>query len=261
MSGRLFPLTFRAREMRLRVGITNLPPILTPRGSPNPEATRGSYRFLGTPEERNRADYKGLDVPSHKKKKRNKAKANKATTKDMAQEADNAEAVREGDIPAEPPSMTEVNAAVNISQAETSLTDIYTYRGEKASHSIVENILVNCIKLNDPLRRYGHRSKQANMTTKVKEIQSFMDDIIKLQYPDAVQLIKQENAFSASKSTQSRFNETVYWEIIKKGAELLDLKDLPISKGSLDEFTIVEKVATERFIREVGYGLSLANQR
>ncbi|KAJ5471552.1 hypothetical protein N7530_008909 [Penicillium desertorum] len=249
------------REIRLQVGITDLPPLLTPRASPNPKATRGSYRFLPTPKKRSRADYKGLDVPSHKKKKRNKAKSNKATTKDMAQEADDAVAAREGDISAEPPSTTEANAAMSIPQAGMSLTDMYTYRGEKAPRSIVEDILVNCIKLNDPLGRYGHRSKQANMTTKVEEIQSFVDDIVKLQYPDAVQLIKQENAFSASKSIQSRFNETVYWEIIKKGAELLDPKDLPISKGPLDEFTMAEKVATERFMREAGYGLSLANQR
>ncbi|KAI1833671.1 hypothetical protein DTO006G1_5039 [Penicillium roqueforti] len=90
------------------------------------------------------------------------------------------------------------------------------------------------------------------MTTKVEAIQSFVDDIVKLQYPDAVQLIKQENAFSASKGIQSRFNETVHWEIIKKGAELLDPNDLPTSKGPLDEFTMAEKVATERFMREAG---------
>lgn len=120
---------------------------------------------------------------------------------------------------------------------------------------------MNCIKLNDPLGRCGHRSKQANLTTKVEEIQSVVNGIIKLQYPDAVQLIKQENAFSASKSIQSRLNETVHWEIIKKGAQLLDPKDLPTSKGPLDVFTMAEKVATERFMREAGYGLSLANLR
>ncbi|CAG8023459.1 unnamed protein product [Penicillium nalgiovense] len=91
-----------------------LPPLLTPRASPNPEATRGSYRFLPTPEKRSRADYKGLDMPSRKKKKRNKAKSNKATTKDMAQEADNAVAVREGDISAEPLSTTKANVAMSI---------------------------------------------------------------------------------------------------------------------------------------------------
>lgn len=54
---------------------------------------------------------------------------------------------------------------------------------------------------------------------------------------------------------------TAYWEIIKKGADLLDPKSLPAPKGPLDEFTMAEKVATERFMREAGYGLSLANQR
>ncbi|KAJ5262202.1 hypothetical protein N7524_007507 [Penicillium chrysogenum] len=40
---------------------------------------------------------------------------------------------------------------------------------------------------------------------------------------------------------------------------LLDPKSLPTPKGPLDEFTIAEKVTTERFMREAGYGLSLAN--
>jgi hypothetical protein len=46
-----------------------------------------------------------------------------------------------------------------------------------------------------------------------------------------------------------------------KGAELFDAKDLPTPKGPFDEFTMAEKVATERFMREAGYRLSLANQR
>ncbi|KAI2734227.1 hypothetical protein DTO013E5_10104 [Penicillium roqueforti] len=150
---------------------------------------------------------------------------------------------------------------MDLPRAGISLTDTSTSRYGEAPHSIVENILVNCIKLNDPLGRYGYRSKQANITTKVEEIQSFVDGIVELQYPDAVQLIKQEIAFSASKTIQSRFNETVYWGIIMKGAKLLDAKYLPTPKGPLDEFTMAEKVATERFMREAGYGLSLANQR
>lgn len=37
-----------------------------------------------------------------------------------------------------------------------------------------------------------------------------------------------------------------------KGAELLNAKDLPTPKDPLDEFTMVEKVSTERFVREAG---------
>ncbi|KAJ5971804.1 uncharacterized protein N7479_001722 [Penicillium vulpinum] len=250
------------RQTRQEVGITDPPPLRTPTASPDPEAKHGSYRFLPTPEKRSRADYTGLDAPSHKKKRKNKVKAkDKTTLKEMSQGMNDAVPPIEGNIPTDSPSTDEANTAMNLPRAGTPLTDVYTHQGGKVPHSIVENILVNCIKLNDPLGRYGHCSKQAIVTTKVEAIQSFVDGIVKLQYPDAVQLIKQENAFSASKSIQSRFNETVYWEIIKKGAELLDPKDLPTSKGPLDEFTMAEKVATERFMREAGYGLSLANQR
>ncbi|KAL2695917.1 hypothetical protein AAEP93_003217 [Penicillium crustosum] len=231
------------RQTRQQVGITDPPPLPTPKASPDPEAKRGSYRFLTTPEKRSRADYTGLDAPSHKKKRKNKVKAkNKTTLKEMSQGMNGAVPPLEGGIPTDSPLADEANTAMNLPRAGTPLTDTSTSRYGEAPRSVVENILVNCIKINDPLG-------------------SFVDDIVKLQYPDAVQLIKQENAFSASKSIQSRFNETVYWEIIKKGAELLDPKDLPTSKGPLDEFTMAEKVATERFMREAGYGLSLANQR
>ncbi|KAJ5462480.1 hypothetical protein N7530_010685, partial [Penicillium desertorum] len=153
------------------------------KASPNPEVTHGSYQFLLISKKRSKADYKGLDIPSYKKKKRNKAKSNKATTKDIA----------------------------------ISLTNIYTYRREKAPHSIVEDILINYIKLNDLFRRYRYRLKL------------------------------------------KRSRENIFSEIIKKGAELLNLKDLLISKGPLNKFMIAEKVATERFIREAGYRLSLTN--
>ncbi|CAG8274507.1 unnamed protein product [Penicillium olsonii] len=246
------------REKRLQVGITHPPPLLTPKASPDPEGKRGSYRLLPTSEKRSRVDYSGLDTQSHKKRRRNKGNT---TAKDTAQEANNSAASREGDIPSEPPLTTKANATMIIPRDGMPLSATDTSQYAKVSHRIIENILVNCVKLNDPLGRYGHRSKQANLTTKVEEIQSYVNDIIKLQYPDAVQLIKQENVFSASKSMQSRLNETVYWEIIKKGAQLLDPKGLPTSKGPLDEFTMAEKVATERFMREAGYGLSLANQR
>ncbi|KAJ6101888.1 hypothetical protein N7486_004315 [Penicillium sp. IBT 16267x] len=193
------------REMRLQIGITDPPPLLTPRASPNPEATRGSYRFLPTPEKRSRADYSRLDAPSHKKKRKNKNKTkDKDSTKDAEPERNDAVESRERGTPAEPPLMTETNAAMNIPRAETPLSiNVNDSRCGKAPHSILENILVNCIKLNDPLGRYGHRSKQTTITTKVEEIQGLADGIIQLQYPDAVQLIKQENAFSASKSILS----------------------------------------------------------
>ncbi|KAJ5944572.1 hypothetical protein N7516_004740, partial [Penicillium verrucosum] len=108
--------------------------------SPDPKVKRGSYRFLPISKKRSRADYTGLDVPSYKKKRKNKVKAKDKTT------------------------LKEISLAIHSEDIDT--------------------------------------------------IQS---------------------------------------------AELLNLKDLLTSKGPLNEFTIAEKVATERFIREAGYRLSLAN--
>lgn len=160
-----------------------------------------------------------------------------------------------------PPSVPEP-ASLHFNQPDTPMDIIGMETAVKSvPHSILENILVNCARLNDPLGRHGQRSAQITVTTSVKAIQSFVDEIAQLDYPDAIQAIKRENAISASKNIQTRYNETVYWEIIQKGAGLIDQKSLPTPKGPLDEFSMAEKIATERFMREAGYGLSLANQR
>ena len=51
---------------------------------------------------------------------------------------------------------------------------------------------------------------------------------------------------------QVRHNETVYWEVISKGAKLIGHSTLPTAKGPLDEFTMAEKVATKIFMNEAG---------
>lgn len=255
--GSLLALMRVVREMRLQEGITDPPPPLTPEASPGPEAKRGSYRLLSSAEKRGRVNYEGLDAPSRKRRGGNRGKI---SPKDTAQKMNETATDLEGDSTTRP-LLTEVNLMTNLPTAEIPSAALDTSKHDKLPQRIVDNILVNCIKLNDPLGRSGTRSKQTNITTKVEEIQSAVNGIVKLEYPDAVQRIKQENAFSASRSIQSRLHETVYWEIIKKGAELLDPINLPASKGPLDEFTMAEKVATERFMLEAGYGLSLANQR
>ncbi|KAJ5199752.1 hypothetical protein N7472_004956 [Penicillium cf. griseofulvum] len=84
---------------------------------------------------------------------------------------------------------------------------------------------------------------------------------MQLDYSDAIRAIKQENAFSASKNIQTRYNKIAYWEIIEKCSDILDPKSLSTPKGPLVEFTMAEKVATEHFMRDAGHGLSFANQR
>ncbi|KAJ5882748.1 uncharacterized protein N7473_011182 [Penicillium subrubescens] len=264
------------RDQWLRLGRTDAPPRLTPRRSPTPATAANEF---STSDTRCRPDYIGPE--STKKKRRCNNKAKGGADNNVQKEKDTV-ATQESGTPVPRPSMTEEPAVIGpYLQLESPLsvlfseglylnqpgaaTDTPTPRMKtvvkRVPGSILENILINCVRLNDALGRYGQRSAQTTVTTSVKAIQSFVDEIVQLDYPDAIQAIKQENAISASKNVQTRYNETAYWEIIKKGADLLDQKSLPTPKGPLDEFTVAEKVATERFMREAGYGLSLANQR
>jgi hypothetical protein len=125
----------------------------------------------------------------------------------------------------------------------------------------IETILTNCVKSNYALTKYGRQRKNVIITTKIEDIRSYVDEITQLKYADAVYAVKKDNALFTSKAMQARYNETAYWDIILKGAKLLDPAKLPTSKGPLDDFTSAEKHATRTFMKEAGYGTSYANQQ
>ena len=58
---------------------------------------------------------------------------------------------------------------------------------------------------------------------------------------------------------QARYNETAYWEIILKGANLIDPVMLLTAKGPADGFTMAKKVTTKKFMEEAGYGMGAEN--
>ncbi|KAE8383917.1 hypothetical protein BDV26DRAFT_277124 [Aspergillus bertholletiae] len=94
------------------------------------------------------------------------------------------------------------------------------------------SIILDCVKLNYVIGKYGQQTKHIHATTKTKEVREWVNQISQLDYAQAVY-----------------------------GAELLDTATLPAAKGPLDEFTMAEKVATKNFMEEAGYGTSAANQR
>lgn len=126
---------------------------------------------------------------------------------------------------------------------------------------VMETILLDCAKLNYALGRFGHVTNEAIVATKIDKIRSFAEHIMELDYGAALYAVKKEHALVAGKDVQARYNETIYWDIIMKGAELLDPAKLPTPMGRLDNFTRAEKVAARRFMAEAGYGTSYGNQR
>jgi hypothetical protein len=89
----------------------------------------------------------------------------------------------------------------------------------------------------------------------------YADDIAQHEYKEAVRIVRRDNALLAGKDMQGRYNETIYWDIISKGAKLIDPATLPTPKGPLDDFTMAEKVATKVFMEEAGFGTGIENQR
>ncbi|EAW08830.1 uncharacterized protein ACLA_097710 [Aspergillus clavatus NRRL 1] len=123
------------------------------------------------------------------------------------------------------------------------------------------SILLDCLKLNFVIGKHGRETKQMFKTTKTKQVREWIDHISKLDYARAVSLLKKENAFLAGQEILKKYHDTAIWSIITKGAELLDSTTLPTARGPLDEFSMAEKVATRKFMEEVGYGTSPQNQR
>lgn len=126
---------------------------------------------------------------------------------------------------------------------------------------VIESILLDCARLNFEIFRFGPAKGDTATTTDLENIRTFTKDLAELDYGPAVRIVKKENAIIAGKNIQSRYNETVYWDIILKAAEGLDPNNLPTPKGPPDGFTREEKEATRMFMAEAGHSMGVKNQR
>lgn len=125
----------------------------------------------------------------------------------------------------------------------------------------MSSILFECARVNFTIALYGHRTSGAPTTTKPDKIQKYVDEISEYDYEKAIDVIRRDNALATGKGLQNRYNETVFWKIILKGAALLDHTKLPPAKGPADGFTMAEKAATKKFMEDTRYGLGSENQR
>ncbi|CEJ62619.1 hypothetical protein PMG11_11116 [Penicillium brasilianum] len=123
------------------------------------------------------------------------------------------------------------------------------------------SILFECFVVNSAIARYGHQTSMAPTRTDPDKIRKYVDEIAEYDYKQAVSIIQRDNALAVGKGLQNRYNETIFWKIILKGAALIDHTKLPSAKGPADGFTVAEKAATRKFMEDAGYGLSAQNQR
>ncbi|KXL49178.1 MAG: hypothetical protein FE78DRAFT_534645 [Acidomyces sp. 'richmondensis'] len=208
----------------------------------SPHRGRGSYRILNAPK-RNYGNLAGAET--RKKRKRPISKlsekcGNKSPDR-IADEPIGAGCTHHLDIPVDNSSSYQADSAYTV--------------------NAMSSILFECVKVNFAIGLYGHRTSGAPTTTKPDKIRKYVDEISEYDYEKAIDVIRRDNALATGKGLQNRYNETIFWKIILKGAALIDHTKLPSAKGPVDGFTMAEKAATKKFMEDAGYGLGAENQR
>ncbi|CRG88240.1 Proto-oncogene tyrosine-protein kinase ROS [Talaromyces islandicus] len=126
---------------------------------------------------------------------------------------------------------------------------------------IMPSLLYKCVKMKSTIGIYGHRTTNIIATNETEKIREYATEISQYEYTEAIRAIKKDKAMYAGKGLQINYTETIYWDIIMKGARLINPATLPVVKGPPDEFTMAEKVSTKKFMCEAGYASGLENQR
>jgi len=134
------------------------------------------------------------------------------------------------------------------------------------SAGLMKEVLLECVTLNYAMGKYAQDdpdriNRNVIATADIETIRNNAYRIADLGYQKALYSVTKEKSVLAGRDIQTRYLETVYWEIIKKGEELLDPGSLPSQKGRRDEFTMAEKVAVRRFMLDAGYGISDSSQQ
>ncbi|KAJ5989702.1 hypothetical protein N7481_004912 [Penicillium waksmanii] len=126
---------------------------------------------------------------------------------------------------------------------------------------IMTTIIMECVKSNSAIAKYGQRISSAVISTELAKIQEYVDKLSRYAYDEAIEKIRRDTAFSAGKAIQTNYNETIFWPIILKCAALIDPAILPPAKGPVDGFSMAEKAATRKFMEDIGHSLGSENQR
>ncbi|KAJ6036016.1 hypothetical protein N7540_000295 [Penicillium herquei] len=152
--------------------------------------------------------------------------------------------------------------AVTDSQVSLPVSTFSSYQsGSAYVTKAMASILIECVKVNSAIAPYGHQTNLSPTRTDSSKIRKYVDEIAEYDYEKAVRTIQKETALAMGRGVQNRYNETIFWKIILKGAALVDQSTLPPARGPADGFTMAEKAATKKFMEAAGYGLGAENQR
>lgn len=136
-----------------------------------------------------------------------------------------------------------------------------SYMNSAYEMKVITTIVMECVKSNSAIAKYGQHTSTAMVTTKLEKTQDYVNELSKYSYDQAIKTIRRDTALNAGRAIQTNYNETIFWSIILKCAALIDPATLPPAKGPIDGFSMAEKAATRRFMEDIGHSLGPENQR
>jgi len=126
---------------------------------------------------------------------------------------------------------------------------------------VVTSVLLYCANQHHKIGKFGRQYADTRSTTDIAKIRALTKQVAGLDYEAAARSIAKRKAVHVGDGLQNDNDENVYWEVILKGAKLLDPATLPAAKGPYDGFSVAEKIATYNFSEIAGLGTSSESQR
>lgn len=127
----------------------------------------------------------------------------------------------------------------------------------------MDTILRDCVDLNSKRAKLGGNSdtKIVRVGQHNSKIREYAESIAESGFDDAVRRVNDEHGDLVCKDIQTRYNESIYWDIIQTRAHSLDPMRLRTPKSPSDGSGEAEKVAAKEFSTALGLGVSSPSQQ
>ena len=126
---------------------------------------------------------------------------------------------------------------------------------------IMTSVLLHCAAQRHTVGEHARRVANVECVTDTRKIRANSKKLADRDFDNAVDKISRNKTARTGLDIQDTNDESWYWEIIRKGAKLLDPTTLKFSKGPLDGFSVAEKEKTREFMEKIFLATGSESQR
>ncbi|KAJ5277644.1 hypothetical protein N7524_003797 [Penicillium chrysogenum] len=196
-----------------------------------PHDKHGSERLLKQAVTEGRTTYNDMaGIGERKRKKRNNGHGLKLMDQHPGASASCESGISSGKAPQKnlsPQTCQTVDDANPQSLPTPRDSSLPSYMNSAYEMKVITTIIMECVKSNSAIAKYGQHTSTAMVTTKLEKTQDYVNELSKYSYDQAIKTIRRDTALNAGRAIQTNYNETIFWPIIVKCAALIDPATLP----------------------------------